>query len=311
MGGVLVVDKPRGPTSHDVVWRLRKALRTRAVGHCGTLDPMATGVLVVAVGEATKLVPWLTAHDKSYEASVALGLETDTLDAEGRELRRVAPGAPLLQALGTSRPGAVHEILEAAFAGERARTEQIPPAFSAVRKDGERAMDRARRGEAVDLVARDVRLRRIDLVACSPEPPLLQVVVDVSKGYYVRALARDLAAALGTVGHLTALRRTRSGCFGIDEALPLDAPPGELAARVQPLELAAARALPLVRLTEAGAREARHGRAVAAEDMAPVVDGDAAWIAPDGALVAVGRVGDDARGRVVRGMVPPPPPGPG
>jgi tRNA pseudouridine55 synthase len=302
MAGVLVVDKPRGPTSHDVVWRLRKALGTRAVGHCGTLDPMATGVLVVAVGEATKLVPWLTAHDKSYEATVALGVETDTLDAEGGELRRIAPGAAVTAAIEASTPGALDDLLERAFASERLRTSQTPPIYSAIRKDGERAMDRARRGETVDLAMRSVRLHRIELVACRTHPPSLDIALDVSKGYYVRALARDLAAALGTVGHLTALRRTRSGCFGIDEAVSLDAPPEELAARVVPLARAAARALPVVRLTEAGTHEARHGRAVPAEEMAPHVEGDAAWIEPGGDLVAIGKLGDDGRGRIVRGM---------
>jgi tRNA pseudouridine55 synthase len=303
--GVLVVDKPRGPTSHDVVRRLRKIFGTRAVGHAGTLDPMATGVLVVAIGEATKLVPWLTTDDKAYEATIALGVETDTLDAEGREVRRVAPAAEVVAALGRSRPGVPDAVVERALEAERARTSQVPPVFSAIRSGGERAFDLARRGEHVELAARAVSLRRIDLAGCRVDPPSLDVSIEASKGYYVRALARDLAAALGTVGHLTALRRTRSGAFSLVEAVALDAPAEDLLSRVQPLARAATRTLPVVRLTDAGEREARHGRAVPAEEMDAAVAGDAAWLSPQGALVAIGAVDETGRGRVVRGMAWP------
>lgn len=299
--GVLVVDKPQGPTSHDVVWRLRKALGTRAVGHCGTLDPMATGVLVVAIGEGTKLVPWLTAGEKGYEATVALCVETDTFDADGHEVRREEPSAPLLAALAGSSPSMPGEALARAFAAEQARTEQVPPAYSAVRKDGVRAMDRARRGETVELEARDVRLLRLELRGCRVDPPSIEIAVEATKGYYVRALARDLAAALGTCGHLTALRRTRSGTFGLTEAISLDAPAAELASHIVPLAAAAARTLPVVHLTEAGTREARHGRPVPPEEMDAPRAGDAAWLSPDGHLVAIGRI-DGGQGRVVRGM---------
>src|ERR1700689_3147099 len=136
--GVLIVDKPRGPTSHDVVARVRRAFGTREVGHAGTLDPMATGVLVVAIGEATKLVPWLLNENKSYEARIALGVETDTLDAEGRETHRSAPGEALLRALAGSPDAAISSLLEAALVAERARTTQVPPAFSAIQQAGER-----------------------------------------------------------------------------------------------------------------------------------------------------------------------------
>ncbi|MGH7440722.1 MAG: tRNA pseudouridine(55) synthase TruB [Polyangiaceae bacterium] len=299
--GVLVVDKPQGPTSHDVVRTLRKALGTRAVGHCGTLDPMATGVLVVAIEEGTKLVPWLTAGHKAYEATLALCVETDTFDAEGRVVRRDEPDPTLLAALAASSPSVPGDALALAFAAERARTSQVPPAFSAVRKDGVRAMDRARRGEAVDLEARDVRLLRIDLLGCRVDPPSMDIAIEATKGYYVRALARDLAAALGTCGHVTALRRTRSGTFGLAEAVSLDAPPAELASRIVPLPLAAARALPVAHLTEAGEREARHGRPVPPAEMDVQYEGDAAWLSPDGQLVAIGRI-DAGQGRVVRGM---------
>jgi tRNA pseudouridine55 synthase len=306
LDGVLVLDKPRGPTSHDVVARLRRSLRTRAVGHAGTLDPMATGVLVVAVGEATKLVPWLTAHEKAYDATIALGIETDTLDALGRELRRVPPDEPLLSGLRRGAGALESSPLREAFDAERARTLQTPPVFSAIREGGERAFDRARRGEAFELAARPVVVRTLDLRAWTVDPPSLLVSLDVGKGYYVRSLARDLALGCGTVGHLTSLRRTRSGCFTLEEALHLDSPPEALRAALQPVAKAAARALPLVHLTEAGARDAGHGRSVAASD-ASLPEGllpgmPCAWLDPTGALVAVGQWEEDGRGRVLRGF---------
>jgi len=301
-GGVLVLDKPRGPTSHDVVARVRRALGTREVGHAGTLDPMATGVLVVAVGEATKLVPWLTAHDKAYEATIALGTETDTLDAEGQATRTAPLGAPLLQALASSHARAIDPSLQASLDAERARVAQVPPAFSAIHQDGVRAHVRARRGEAVELPPREVRVTRLELVACSADPPTVTVSLDVDKGYYVRSLARDLALQLGTFGHLTALRRTRSGCFGLDEATSLERAGAELGASLVPLARAAARALPAARLTERGAVDARHGRAVQATDLEGAGPGPCAWLDPLGALVAVGELRADGCGRVLRGF---------
>jgi len=303
--GVLVVDKPRGPTSHDVVARVRRALRTKAVGHAGTLDPMATGVLVVAVGEATKLVLYLTAADKAYEATIALGVATATLDADGDVTAR----APV--------PDDWPARLDAALAAERARDAQVPPAFSAIQTNGVRAYDLARRGEAVDLAPRPVRVVDLTALAARRDPPAVDLAITTAKGYYVRALARDLAAALGTVGHLTALRRTRSGAFTVAEAAPLD---DGLAARLVPLPDAARRALPIARLTPAGVIDARAGRPVAAADLA--VEGAAALVAPSehgaeeegarpyawldeaGDVVAVGAVASDGRGRVLRGFVP-------
>jgi tRNA pseudouridine55 synthase len=305
--GVLVVDKPRGPTSHDIVFRVRRALRMRAVGHAGTLDPMATGVLVVALGEATKLVPWLTAHDKAYEAEVTLGVETDTLDALGREVRREPVPLEVLAALETPpASAAIHPVLARALAVELARTSQVPPVFSAIRTDGERSFDLARRGEAPELAPRPVVVHALALRGCSSDPPRLVIEVACGKGYYVRSLARDLAGALGTAGHLTALRRTRSGCFTLDEAVPEGLE--DLAARVEPLARAAARALPVAHLSPAGAVDARHGRPVAADAMTP--DGDStlvsgaacAWLDEAGVLVAVGRIEEDGRGRVIRGF---------
>jgi tRNA pseudouridine55 synthase len=307
--GILVLDKPRGPTSHDVVARVRRALRTREVGHAGTLDPMATGVLVVAVGEATKLVPWLTAAHKSYEATIALGVETDTLDALGRETRRLAVSDELRAALAQSQSQSPWQspLLRAALDAERARTSQVPPAFSAIKQDGERAYAKARRGEATELAPRAVEVHRIELLACSEEPPSLAVAVDVAKGYYVRSLARDLAVGLGTVGHLTSLRRTRSGCFLLEEASPHDTPDDELAARLLPLAHSAARALPVARLTAQGTRDARVGKRVQPQDIDAAARGPSAWLDEHGELVAVGEMDDAGCGRVRRGFAAPPP----
>jgi tRNA pseudouridine55 synthase len=297
--GVAVIDKPRGPTSHDVVARVRASLGTRRVGHAGTLDPMATGVLVVAIGEATKLVPWLTAHDKGYEATIALGVETDTLDADGRELRRIGPSDALLEALASALDVAPAPLLRAAVEQERSRTRQVPPGYSAIRFEGERSFVRARRGETPELAPRDVRVLRLDLVAWTVDPPSLSVSLDVDKGYYVRALARDLAAVLGTAGHLTSLRRTRSGCFTADEAVPFETTTQGLRASIQPLAAAATRALPALRLTHDGATDARHGRPVSIGTRSR---GPQAWLSPEGDLVAIGEVDEEGRGRILRGF---------
>jgi tRNA pseudouridine55 synthase len=302
LSGVLIFDKPRGRTSHDVVARVRRVLRQRAVGHVGTLDPMATGVLVVVLGEATKLSPWLAAQDKAYEATVAFGTETDTLDAEGRDVRSAIVSAACRDALSRSGPFAPDPLLDAALGQERERVLQVPPAYSAIHADGERAYAKARRGSPPTLSARPVRVQRLELLASSGDPPECSLSLEVSKGYYVRALARDLAISLGTVGHLTRLRRVRSGAFGIDEALEPDAGPDQMESRVQPLASAAARALPVGRLTPAGAEAARHGRRVEPEGLAAAARGPCAWLDAQGALVAVGEVEVDGSGRVLRGF---------
>lgn len=244
--GVLIVDKPRGPTSHDVVARARRALKTRHVGHAGTLDPMATGVLVLAVGEATKLVPWLTADDKTYEAVVRLGVATDTLDAEGQEVSR----AGQLEADLPERPVEVRSLDVV----------------------GERIVD-----GAVEL---DVR-------------------VEATKGYFVRSLARDLARGLGTVGHLTALRRVRSGAFTVADAIALEAVSRDALMSVTE---AASRALPVTVLNEAGVRAASHGQRVAPEQMKDAHARPSAWVDGSPRLVAIGERDDDGWGRVLRGF---------
>ena len=286
MDGVLVVDKPRGMTSHDVVRALRKKLNSRAVGHAGTLDPMATGVLVVAVGEGTKLVPYLTAAEKEYETTIALGETTETLDADGKE-KTIAPV-----------PQDWRAKLAAALETERARRSQIPPTFSAIHVQGRRAHELARKGEAVELEPRDVHVVSLDVMRVADDPPQIVLRLCVSKGYYVRSLARDLAQTLGTVAHLTMLRRVRSGPFIIDEAIAPDDP--NLVSHVFSISAAATRSLPTVTLDEAQTRDARHGKTVQFTNVE--TRGDAAWLDAEKNLVAIGHVGETGEGRVLRGF---------
>ena len=202
--GLVVVDKPAGITSHDVVARVRRLAGTRKVGHAGTLDPMATGVLVVGVDRATRLLGHLTLTDKSYAATVRLGVSTTTDDAEG-EVVESHPTDAL-----TEDP--VRKAL-AAFTGE---IDQVPSAVSAIKVDGKRAYARVRDGEQVDLPARRVTVHRLEVVSIDLDAATVAIEVDCSSGTYIRAIARDLGTALGVGGHLTALRRTAVGPFGVD-----------------------------------------------------------------------------------------------
>jgi tRNA pseudouridine55 synthase len=210
--GLVIVDKPAGLTSHDVVGRLRRLLGTRKIGHAGTLDPMATGVLVLGVGRATRLLGHLALDTKAYTATVRLGATTTTDDAEGEVTASADAGGIGLDAIAeemTRLTGAI---------------EQVPSSVSAIKVDGKRAYARVRSGEQVDLPARPVTVSEFALVASHRrgEYTDLDVTVDCSSGTYVRALARDLGAALGVGGHLTALRRTRVGPFGLVGARTLE-----------------------------------------------------------------------------------------
>lgn len=291
--GILVVDKPRGPTSHDIVAQARRVLGTRAVGHAGTLDPMASGVLVLLVGEATKLAPYLSLDDKEYRATVELGRGTDTCDAEGTTTEEctLPEGFPPTAAL------------EAALEGERARTEQVPPAFSAVSIGGQRAHRLARRGETVALPPRPVSVTRLSLLECrnadAEGRARLTLSLGVSKGYYVRSLARDLGVRLGVPAHLTCLRRVASGPYGIDAALgwPPDGIP-----ELVPLVRAACTALPSATLTATGEALARNGSALTETHFeAPPPSLSAAWLSPDRKLVAIGHLAEGVY-RVIRGF---------
>lgn len=307
--GVLIVDKPLGPTSHDVVGKLRRTLRMRRIGHAGTLDPLASGVLVVLLGQATKLGPYLTLHDKHYDARVVFGRSTDTLDAQGNVTSEM-PLPPWLSqeieqlASSLSIDTAAPRMAEA-ITKERMRTAQTPPAYSAIKVSGERSYDRARRGESVTLEDRPVEVSAIDLRGAGFVEPnglgFIDVSVDVSKGYYVRSLARDIGQTLGVPSFLGALRRTRSGPFEIEESVKLDAARSMLEASILPLAKTAARCMSTAVLTTNGVTRASQGKLLSAEDFSvpPAASEEpSAWLSPDGCLVAVGGVQPD--GYVVR-----------
>ena len=284
--GLLVVDKPSGWTSHDVVARVRRLCGTRRVGHAGTLDPMATGVLVLGVNRATKLLTFLVGCNKTYTATVRLGEATVTDDAQGQV---------------TSRADAsmvTREAVTAAIARLTGPIEQVPSSVSAIKVDGERAYARVRQGKDVELASRAVTVHRFDVLDLLAGGPVVDVdiEVEVSSGTYVRALARDLGVSLGVGGHLTALRRTRVGRFDLAEAHDLEslasAPsgvgtgPDPHATRIPLLPMAAAARAQFVihELTADEVTALRYGRRIAsALPGEPVV----AALAPDGALVAM------------------------
>ncbi len=205
--GIVIVDKPAGWTSHDVVGRVRRLTRERRVGHAGTLDPAATGVLPVLVGDATKVVEFLSDADKGYRAEITLGIETDSYDIDGT----------VSATFGGDLPG-IAEI-DRALAGFRGPIRQLPPMHSAIRINGERLYEAARRGETIERETRSITIHRFEIL--SWEAPVLTVEIDCSKGTYIRSLAHDLGQALGTGAYLSNLVRTWTGPFRIDEAWAL------------------------------------------------------------------------------------------
>ncbi len=293
MNGLLIVDKPAGCTSHDVVRRVRKAVGQRSVGHAGTLDPLATGVLVVALGEGTKLVSHLQSDDKRYEVTIALGAETDSLDADG-EVTETAKVPPLDSAM-----------VEQALLPFIGRHPQEAPKLSAIKLGGTPLHRRVRRGEDVEAPVREVELYGAKVDEVSQE--VLRLSLHCGKGFYVRSLARDVARALGTRGHVKVLRRTASGPFSIDASLYGDQMTAHaIEERLIPLREACG-ALRRVDLNDEGVSHARHGRPIrpdvivgeAWRDVSP--DEALALFAPDGEPVALGRRVDDGI-RVVRGF---------
>ncbi|MCH9732927.1 MAG: tRNA pseudouridine(55) synthase TruB [Actinomycetia bacterium] len=283
--GLVIVDKPGGMTSHDVVGRCRRIFGTRKVGHAGTLDPMATGVLVVGIERATKILGLLTATDKSYLATIRLGQTTSTEDAQGAVLESV------------SAHHLANAQIEATFAQWRGDIDQIPSAVSAIKVDGKRSYQLVREGRTVELKPRRVRIDRFEMcdVRHGTEVPDgvdgadgvdgvvdVDVAVDCSSGTYVRALARDVGAGLGVGGHLTALRRTRVGTFGLDQARTLEQL--EEAPRLSySLDEACLQAFPRRDLTEAEAQDASHGRALRPAGLGGVYAATAA----DGRVIAL------------------------
>ena len=290
MDGILIIDKPEGWTSHDVVARARRVLRERRVGHTGTLDPFATGVLVLLLGRATRLAQFLAGAEKEYEATIRLGFSTDTGDLTGA--RRDGPGAEGCAAV-------TRERLEAALSPLRGEIEQVPPMYSAKKVRGKKLYELARRGEVVEREAARVRVSEFEVVAGAGggfiEPNAdgtcdLRARVVCSAGTYVRALAESVGENLGTGAHLAALRRTRAGVFGLGRALTLEGleegagAGGEI---LLPLE-AALPHLPAAHLTAEDARRVRHGAAVGAGHAAAWEEGaHVALFDGGGALLAV------------------------
>ena len=278
ISGWLVIDKPAGMTSTAVVNKVRWALDARKAGHAGTLDPEATGVLAVALGEATKTVPYITDALKAYVFTVRLGSATNTDDAEG-------------EVIATSEQRPTDEEIKAALGGFVGDIEQVPPQFSAVKIDGQRAYKRAREGEEMTLAARPLYVDSLLLID-RPDPDHVVLEMVCGKGGYVRSIARDLGQELGCLGHVKTLRRTWSGPFEVETGLGLDeldalARTEELDARLEPLEKGL-EDLPQVTATAEGAQRLRNGNPgmVIGHD---VEYGDECWAAFEGRAVAVGR----------------------
>jgi tRNA pseudouridine55 synthase len=274
--GILVVDKAAGWTSHDVVARVRRLAGTRKVGHAGTLDPMATGVLVLGLGPGTRLLTYLVGTDKTYRATVRLGQATITDDAEGEVIDCVDAAAVTSAAVAD------------AVAGMTGPINQRPSAVSAIKVDGRRSYARVRAGEEVELAARPVTVHRFELLGERTESVAgrtvldLDVEVEVSSGTYVRALARDLGSALGVGGHLTALRRTRVGPFGLADARTLDQQAADFS--YLPLAEAARETFPARELAAAEVRALRFGQRLSATGTGPT---PVAGFDPEGRLVGL------------------------
>ena len=280
--GLVLIDKPSGWTSHDVVARLRKLAGTRRVGHAGTLDPMATGLLLIGVNSATKLLTFLVGENKTYEATIRLGASTITDDKESEFTSVANPDD--VKAL---TPARVEEALKAL----RGPIEQVPSSVSAIKVDGERAYAKVRSGDKVKLKARPITIFRFEITG---EPRLVtegehtffdfDAVIDCSSGTYIRALARDLGSALGVGGHLTALRRTKIGSYLIEQAQDLEGLTTEKLS-VLPIEEAATQQFSVRELSDQEVIDLRHGKrlkVVAETEIAPT-----AAIAADGSLVAM------------------------
>ena len=286
--GILVVDKPEGLTSHDVVNRVRRACGERRVGHAGTLDPMATGLLLVLVGPATRLAPYLTAAEKAYRATVAFGAQTDTDDAQGEVVKTQPVPACVLDT----------EFARQTVASLVGVHQQVPPAFSAIKRGGEVAYAAARRGEALVIEPRTIEIFGADLVGVNVDAGEWELDLSVSKGTYIRAIARDLGVALGTAAHLGALRRTRSGALDVDGAISLQSL--EAAEKVAALFVDAVDAvgLPVVEVSAQQAVYVTHGKRLA---LAPgLAQGAFFSVMHEGRLLAIFEQGaDDARVSVV------------
>jgi len=294
LNGALLIDKPIGPTSHDVVARVRRALGERSIGHTGTLDPLASGLLVLLVGRATRLASLMSGAVKSYHATIRLGVSTDTYDAAGvPQAALISGGGVLPSAIDDA---AVDDVIEAI----RNQREQVPPPFSAKKVGGIRAYKLARRQETPELKPVDVCVYALDVERAASD--VLHVTLTCSAGYYVRAMAHEIGMRLGCGAHLEALRRTRVGGFDVASAVTLDTVEREgagAAARLLPAGMLLP-GLPAVRLTEDGEKRARHGNILALNHVAKWEDAPAEIAArradepvryrilsPDGSLLAI------------------------
>ncbi|MGY0390021.1 tRNA pseudouridine(55) synthase TruB [Nocardioides sp. WG-D5] len=276
--GLVIVDKPAGVTSHDVVARVRRLAGTRKVGHAGTLDPMATGVLVLGVERATRLLGHLMLTEKAYSATVRLGVSTTTDDAEGE----VISTSSIHRVETRSAAGLDEERVRSAFATQVGDILQVPTAVSAIKVDGKRAYQRVRDGEQVELKARPVTVHELTVGELRREGDVVDVDISVrcSSGTYIRAIARDVGEALGVGGHLTMLRRTAVGPYDLGVARTLDELAEEFAAL--PLAEAARAAFTSYDLSEAQAQDVRYGR-----KLELALDGLTAVFAPDGEFLAL------------------------
>ena len=270
--GLVIVDKPAGWTSHDVVGRMRRLAKTRRVGHAGTLDPMATGVLVLGIGKATRLLGHLALTHKGYDATIRLGESTNTDDAEGETIA------------AASAEAVTEEALRIGVAELTGTIQQVPPQVSAIKVNGERAYKMARKGEDVELAARPVTVDEFAVLDVRRDGGLIDVDASVScsSGTYIRALARDLGASLGCGGHLTALRRTRVGPYDLPMARTLDQLGEKL--EILPMAEAVASVFPRRDVSEDDARKVAHGGRLPAVGLGP---GPVGVFAPDGTLLAL------------------------
>lgn len=291
-GGLLLVDKPAGPTSHDIVSRARRALGRRRVGHTGTLDPFATGLLLLLFGRSTRLAEYFHVLDKEYRATLRLGVETETHDRTGA----VATTSEAWRELG-------REDLEAVLDSLRGELRQRPPAYSAKQVDGRRAHRAARAGEEVELEAEDVTIHRLELTRLDPPEAELRAVVGT--GTYVRALARDLGRELGVGAHLAALRRTRIGPFLVDDAVPGDElEPGVTVEGGQVRAPADAVAwLPSRRISDEERRRVAHGQRIERGELLAGADG--AEPEPGDPVALVGTAGLAAVAELMPGALQP------
>ena len=255
--GLLLVDKPAGMTSHDVVSKVRKLAGTRKVGHAGTLDPMATGLLVLGIESATKLLTFVVGADKTYLATIRLGASTITDDREGEVIE---------QASSEQITAVTNEQIEIELAKLRGVIQQVPSAVSAIKVNGERAYDRVRAGEVFELKSREVTISKLEVegeIRREANHIDLDIIVDCSSGTYIRAIARDLGSALGVGGHLTELRRTRIGKFNVEDAMQLDS--GVTPLPVMPAVEAVKHILPTLEITPEEAIFIRQGKRITGE----------------------------------------------